>query len=336
VSGVFGTPGTLSTTPITPVSFNVSYKVIAPFTTVTGEEGALKYLEAHSDGGTADKPVLLKMGFTSHEATVAGFAAILNELGPEPSKVDKFVALDLSGCVYNADTLFGLNVTATGKAKIVSLKLPNTATSVGGAGPATGTASSAYTALETVSGEGIITIEDYAFCNCTSLKEVNFPKVTGIGVSAFAGCKVLGEHLSSEPAPTLFFPEAISIGTSAFQVCEKLEKVSASKVTTIGNEAFSSCVKLETAYFSSVTSIGNSAFASSGTGNLTITMGNYAPWVGTSIFSGVASKTVNIIVPPGAVDNYNDDDDTWKNAFRGKGSIGSGPLNPNIIVNVDD
>jgi hypothetical protein len=354
VSGNFGTPGT----PITPISFDVSYKVIAPFTTVTGTGSALKYLEDHTDGDTVDNPVLLKMGAIAAQTALNG---ILSGLGATPPTTQtKFVDLDLSLCTGDLNLASENNIAITnGKAKIVSLILP--AVNVTNAG--TPTDQSPYNKLATISGKGNTVIGQNAFLNfpeltkadfpdttapigeaafqgCEKLADVNFPKVTAIGKSAFHGCTALvGWPLPGETEPTtLSFPAAIGIGNNAFQECTSLKKVYAINVTDIGNNAFQKCTSLTTASFPAVTSIGSSAFASTSTSDinvpLTISMGTNAPiTLGTNIFHNVTvAKTVFIKVNNGAT-GYNP---AWIKAFKGMGNtIDETLVNNYIAVNVD-
>jgi hypothetical protein len=319
---VEGEYGGTAGTPITPVSFNVSYKVNAPFTTA---EAALDYLEDDlpTTEGTAANPALLKMGTIAAADTQTVFNDILNGLG---TGANKFVELDLSLCGWPTTvspappTAFKLGDTGitSGKNKIVSLILPNTATSVGGAGGSGGSSAtkSAYAALKTVSGEGITSINEAAFLYCDVLTEVNFPEAVTIGNSAFWKTALT----------TASFPEALSIGANAFQECAKLEKVYAFKVTSIGELAFSGCTALTTASFPKVESIEDKAFAATSTSSsvnvdLTIAMDSSPPTLddSTNIFDGVTvAKNVTIKVVPGASDNYGGE---WKTAFKGNSNI---------------
>jgi hypothetical protein len=130
-----------------------------------------------------------------------------------------------------------------------------------------------------------------------------------------------------------------------------LTSVSGEHVTTVGGYAFYNCSALETVSLPVATSIGSAAFSSfssTGTQELTITLGNTVPTLGNRMFNGVtADKTVTVKVPSG-VSAWNDKtgaftgtDTTvnWGNGFRGGGWDGSafvsnGVVNDNINLTV--
>ena len=93
-----------------------------------------------------------------------------------------------------------------------SVKLPS---SVTGIGPYA-FASTGLTEVTIL--EGVTTIGDYAFQDCTSLSEVTIPTtVTEIGSCAFQGCSSLDK---------VTIPEGVTtIGDSAFSYCENLTSV---------------------------------------------------------------------------------------------------------------
>ena len=86
--------------------------------------------------------------------------------------------------------------------------------------------------------EGVTSIGDDAFSNCTPLESIEIPgSVTSIGASAFFNCTSL-ESIS--------LPEGVtSIGSRAFGSCLSLEKIDIpSTVSYIGENAFASCESL--------------------------------------------------------------------------------------------
>ena len=105
-------------------------------------------------------------------------------------------------------------------------------------------------------GEGVTSIGDYAFYECSNLASATVPEsVTSIGAHAFSGCRSL----------TLTIPENVTrIGEYAFYGCQKLTSaVIPEGVTSIGDFTFYGCHKLATLVIpKSVTSIGNYAFQS--------------------------------------------------------------------------
>lgn len=132
--------------------------------------------------------------------------------------------------------------------------------------------------------EGITSIGNYAFRDCTTLTSVSLPsKLTSIGGSAFYGCSSLtGELVIPEKVTSIgwgaFFdcsgltgelkiPEGVtSIGGSAFSGCSGLTSVTLpSSLTSIGDFAFSGCSKLTSIDMSKITnwsslSLGSSSF----------------------------------------------------------------------------
>ena len=86
--------------------------------------------------------------------------------------------------------------------------------------------------------DGLTSICDYAFYQCTNLSEIAIPdSVTCIGGSAFRSCTKLTE---------VTIPDNVtSIGYAAFNYCTGLQSVTiGNSVTSIGNSAFNSCTGL--------------------------------------------------------------------------------------------
>ncbi len=104
--------------------------------------------------------------------------------------------------------------------------------------------------------EGVDSIGNYAFYNCSNLSSVEISNsVISIGSNAFYGCTGI---------TSLTIPNSVtSIGNSAFYNCSGLTSVTiGNSVTSIGNSAFSGCSGLTSVTIpNSVTSIGNSAFS---------------------------------------------------------------------------
>ena len=107
---------------------------------------------------------------------------------------------------------------------------------------------------ELIITDGVTSIKDYAFFNCTSLTSVKiFDEVTSIGDCAFAYCT----ELTSVAIPN----GVISIGDSAFYWCCRLRSIELPEsVTSIGNEAFSFSDLISIVIDDNVTSIGEGAF----------------------------------------------------------------------------
>ncbi len=145
---------------------------------------------------------------------------------------------------------------------------------------------------ELVIPEGVTTIPDCAFLNCSSLTSVTIPEgVTSIGGSAFSGCSSL---------TSVTIPDGVtSIGGSAFSGCSSLTSVTIPDgVTSIENSAFWGCSSLTSVTIpDGVTSIGRSAFF--GCSSLTsVTIPDGVTSIGGYAFSG-CSRLTSVTIPDG-------------------------------------
>ena len=103
--------------------------------------------------------------------------------------------------------------------------------------------------------DGVTSIGDYAFAYCVSLTSATIPEgVTSIGGSAFSGCS----GLTSVTIPS----SVTSIGWSAFENCTALTFMTIPEsVTYISEEVFSNCIRLARVTIpKSVTEISSKAF----------------------------------------------------------------------------
>ncbi len=132
--------------------------------------------------------------------------------------------------------------------------------------------------------DGITSIDDGAFYDCTSLTSVTIPdSVTSIGEYAFENCTSL---------TSVTIPDSVtSIGEYAFENCTSLTSVTIpNSVTSIGEYAFCDCTSLTSVTIpDSVTSIGEYAFYDcTSLTSVTIpdsvtSIGDYAFWNCTSL-----------------------------------------------------
>jgi hypothetical protein len=221
------------------------------------------YLQGAASGETADNPVMLPVAFALPDHWPALLTAIQGK--------GKYVVLDLSACGMTG-TEFDPGTADTGESKIVSLVLPDAATSIIGGEDYSSTVFWYFKALTRVGGSNIESIGDYAFYNCDALEAAYFPKALSIGDYAFNNCGAL--ETADFPAATSIgdwafattaleaadSPAATSIGDYAFYNCYVLETVNFPAATSIGDFAFSDCYVLETADFPAALSIGRYAF----------------------------------------------------------------------------
>ena len=138
--------------------------------------------------------------------------------------------------------------------------------------------------------DGVTSIGNSAFSNCSSLTSITIPNsVTSIGGGAFQYCY----SLTSVTIPN----SVTSIGEYAFQYCRSLTSVTIpNSVTSIGGGAFWDCRSLTSVTIpNSVTSIGHDAFYSCS--SLTsVTIGNGVTSIGNWAFQNCSSLT-SVTIP---------------------------------------
>ena len=138
--------------------------------------------------------------------------------------------------------------------------------------------------------DGVTSIDDYAFSNCSKLTSVTIGNgVTNIGGSAFSGCSSL---------TSITIPDSVtSIGSGAFSNCSSLTSVTIpDSVTSICGSAFYNCTSLTSIDVpDGVTSIGDYAFY--GCSSLTsITIPDSVTSIGYEAFYGCSSLT-SVTIP---------------------------------------
>ncbi|MDR2444696.1 MAG: leucine-rich repeat protein [Spirochaetaceae bacterium] len=223
-----------------------------------------EYLNNADSGRKVDAPVPLPVNLNLSDTGGNGWKdllAVIQEAG-------KFVSLDLSDCTMGGTTFDPDSTNSTGKNRIVSLTLPEVATSI-----KSSSAFKQFSNIRRVAGKHTDSIGSYAFEQCYSLTSVDFPAAKTINNRAFYQCTALTSV--SLPSATsvgdnAFYqctaltsaslPSAESIGASAFYGCTALAPVSITSVKSIGNQAFYGCKALRSAILLAATSIGDSAF----------------------------------------------------------------------------
>ena len=144
-------------------------------------------------------------------------------------------------------------------------------------------------------GDGVTTIEEFAFFNCSKLTSVTIPNsVTTIGSRAFYDCSAL---------TSVNIPNSVTtIGDGAFEGCSELTSVTIpNSVTEIGDYAFYNCSELTSVTIpNSVTRIGDWAF--SGCRSLkNFTFGSGLRSIGQEAFSdciNITQISSEAVVPP--------------------------------------
>jgi hypothetical protein len=277
-------------------------------------------------GGLVTSPIILP----ALEISLAdsGWTDLLDVI----AAADRFVELDLSACDITGMTEIEGEFdpdfnTVTGKGKIVSLVLPDTAASIedsvgspifayfdnlnhieGAAVTAINGWAFFILSLNSVSFPTAQSVGNDAFRDCYRLSEVSLPAAQSVGTDAFTGCTGLrkvslpaaqsvdhGAFQNCTGLTEVSLPAAQSIGNYAFAGCTSLSKVSLPAAQSIGESAFSNCHGLSEVSLPVAKSFGYRAFWGTGRGPLTVTLGGTVPTLGTRLFYD--SKTVIVRVP---------------------------------------
>jgi hypothetical protein len=187
-------------------------------------------------------------------SSASGWRQLLNSI----NSAGKYINLDLSACTMTGTSFNPDSSVETGKKYIVSIVLPDAATSIE-AVAYNESGFNNFTNLKSIKGENIVTIGDYSVQydfrsnGPQNLQNVDFPKATTIGKSAFSGT-----YLES-----MNFPLVTTIGDYAFSSCSRLKNASFPAVQTIGENAFNFCSDLESISFPATAELGYSSSSDS-------------------------------------------------------------------------
>jgi hypothetical protein len=274
------------------------------------------FLASQTGGATIADPINLVLDLDLSNMTQTGgdWVPLMDVL----AAANKYVTLDLSDCTIDG-TIFAYDSgAAAGQGKVVSLILPDAATTIiqGGTTP-----QSFITALKTFSGANLTSIGNYAFQGCTGLALAELPPgITSIGLAAFYDCTSLALtelpvsitsignsafHGCTGLALTELPPGITSIGDAAFDVCTGLALTELPDgVTSIGYAAFSNCTSfVQMSLPAGITDIGNYAFASCSNLATVICNAVTPPTLGSNAFIGCHAN-LEIRVPAGSVAVY--------------------------------
>ena len=278
-------------------------------------------------GDTPDNPITR---IENCQLTTVAWVTLLNEIKAN----GKYVDLDLSACTsggqssggglwsdgtfYPDPYLQGINswTAHEGKTKIVSLILPEAATSF-------------PKPRETEDTTGIL--YEVMFSGFSALRHISGINITDIVRNCFAG---LGTLYSPDDGHVIWntgiltsidFPNVITIGEDAFIRCYNLTYVNIPKVQIIKMQAFGSCLSLQSLFIPDIIFISYVAF-----NNTILTefvLGEVAPKMDYRILGDASSRTITVKVPQEATgygeipNNYigGDTSKNWGNAFRGMG-----------------
>jgi hypothetical protein len=195
-------------------------------------------------GGTATNPVNLPPVNLNLASDWTNLLGVIQTAG-------KFVKLDLSECTMSGMEFDPDYTISTGKNRIVSLTLPDAATSVKAGTSYSDRTFQHFTSLTSVTGDYLISVGDYAFYD-TALTSVSLPAVVTLGDFAFYRCTAL---------TMVNLPVITSIGQFTFSQCDALTTVNFPvSLTSIGGAAFVSCPVLTTVEFPGLISLGGNAF----------------------------------------------------------------------------
>jgi uncharacterized repeat protein (TIGR02543 family) len=184
--------------------------------------------------------------------------------------------------------------TGQGKTSLTSVILPDGLTSIGESA-----FNNCSSLTEITIPAGLTSLGGNAFMYCGSLTEINLPdRLTSIGDGAFYNCGSLTE---------INLPAGLtSIGVYAFYNCSSLTEINLpSGLTSLGNNAFYNCSSLtEITLPAGLTSIGYSAFYNCSSLTEIINLNLVPVYIDGSVFNGVDKSVCKLTVPSSSVDAY--------------------------------
>jgi hypothetical protein len=217
--------------------------------TVTAASNVATVTVTTNTVGTIGDPIIIKPS-TSITLNATSLATIISDI----NSAGMYVILDLSDSPLSGTTFNKLWIAGTGADKIVSLIVPNAATTIQYTPYPNSVSAYPFKSLSSVEGANITTISSDTFRFSSKLQNFDFPNTVTIGSGAFWQCSAL---------VSVTIPNTVtSIGGDAFYYCSALANVTiGSSVTSIGSTAFEMCTALTNiAIPDSVTSIASTTF----------------------------------------------------------------------------
>ena len=138
--------------------------------------------------------------------------------------------------------------------------------------------------------EGVTSIGNYTFRNCSSLTSIIIPEgVTSIGESAFMNCSSL---------TSIIIPEGVTtIGKQAFLSCNSLTSINIPEsITIIGDKAFSGCGNLRKIIIPNLRAWLSISFGNDDSNPLSIVISTYPP---NHIYSDETTEITEMVIPEG-------------------------------------
>jgi hypothetical protein len=199
------------------------------------------------------------------------------------ANADYYVNLDLSGVEGTAFQQTGIT-TKVSKAKILSVTLGSSVTSLPYNGDDHKGTFFDFSSLKTITAPGVINAGDETFWGCTSLQSVDLPNLTQLGDLTFYECTSL---------QSISLPNVTQLGSGTFSGCTSLQSVDLPNLTQLDGYTFADCTSLQSISLPNVTQLGDLTFAGC-TSLQTISLPNVTQ-LGSGTFSGCTSlQSVNL------------------------------------------
>jgi hypothetical protein len=208
--------------------------------------------------------------------------------------LSRYVSLDLRDGTGN-HLIAASSANIANRVNVVSLVLPNTVTVVEPNG------FSGYSALESAVMPSVVTLDYAAFKDLTNLKSVSAPELRIIVDITDNPSAAKGSFYRCTSLTEIDFPKLETIGKYAFYGCNALTDVSFPQVSTVGQFAFKGCTALKSVELPKAALIDKEAF-NNDTALERLVLGRVPPEVGDKVFTN--GYPLGVYVPASAVEDY--------------------------------